>query len=184
MSNGGNTEAFGEVRRNWSLLLMFGILLIILGCVGLGMAFFITMASVMFYGILLLIGGAAQLARSFVAVSWRTKLWHILISLLYLFGGIVVIRNPALVSGFLTLLLASAITGIGLFRIIMAIQIRERKGWIWVLLSGIVALALGIWMFSNLAALSLIIIGLFISIELIVNGWSVVSMALAARAAR
>jgi uncharacterized membrane protein HdeD (DUF308 family) len=166
------------------MLLMFGILLIVLGIIGLGMAFFITMASVMFYGILLLIGGAAQLARSFVAVSWRTKLWHILISLLYLFGGIVVIRNPELVSGFLTLLLATAITGIGVFRIIMAIQIRERKGWIWVLISGIVALTLGIWMFSNLAELSLIIIGLFISIELMVNGWSVVTLALAARAAR
>ncbi len=184
MSNGGNTEALGEVRRNWSVLLMFGILLIVLGMIGLGMAFFITMASVMFYGILLLIGGAAQLARSFVAASWRTKLWHILISLFYLFGGIVVIRNPALVSGFLTLLLATAITGVGLFRIIMAIQIRERKGWIWLLLSGIVALALGIWMFSNLAELSLVIIGLFISIELIVNGWSAITLAIAARATR
>jgi uncharacterized membrane protein HdeD (DUF308 family) len=184
MSNGGNAGAFAEARKNWSLLLLFGMLLIVLGIIGLGMAFFITLASVMFYGILLLIGGAAQLARAFVAERWRSKIWHVLISLFYLFGGIVVIRNPELVSGFLTLLLATAITGVGLFRIIMAIQIRQTRGWIWLLVSGIVALALGIWMFANLAELSLIIIGLFISIELIVNGWSAITVAIAARATR
>ena len=177
-----NEEVFGGLQRQWGPLLMLGVLLIVLGIVGLGMAVFLTLVSVTFYGIMLVVGGGGQLIQSFTG-GWRAKLWHLLIALLYVAGGIIVIRNPVLASRLLTLLLASAITGVGIFRIAMAVQMKGTRGWFLLLLAGFIALGLGIWMFVNIATLSLVIIGLFISIELIANGWTAITVALAAKAA-
>ena len=56
----------GEVQKNWKWLLFLGIVFLVLGIIGLGRAFALTMASVYFFGFLLLIGGAIQLFESFV----------------------------------------------------------------------------------------------------------------------
>jgi uncharacterized membrane protein HdeD (DUF308 family) len=176
-------EHFGQLGKRWKWLLVFGILTVIAGLVGLGMAAFLTLASVLFYGIILVVDGGIQFVQSFQAAGWKAKLWHIVISLLYVFGGIIVVRNPILASSILTLLLAGAITGIGLMRILMAIQMKGALGWMWVLVGGVLALLLGILIFARWPASSLVVIGTFISIELIINGWSAVTVALAARQA-
>ena len=51
------------------------------------------------------------------------------------------------------------------------------------LIGGILTLVLGILIFAKWPASSLIVIGTFISIELIINGWSAMTVALAARQA-
>ena len=43
-------EVFGDVRANWGWLLALGIVFVILGFIGLGMTFAVTMASVLMYG--------------------------------------------------------------------------------------------------------------------------------------
>ena len=112
MSNGESafapSEHFGELGKRWKWLLGFGVLTVVLGLIGLGMATFLTLASVVFYGVILLADGVVQFVQSFQSAGWKAKLWHILISLLYVFGGIIVIRNPILASGILTLLLLTA----------------------------------------------------------------------------
>lgn len=158
-----------------------GILMVVLGLVGLSMAVFLTLASVMFYGVVLLIGGGVQFIQSFKSSGWKAKLWHILISLAYLLAGIVVVRNPVLASGILTLFLAGAITAVGLMRILMAFQMKGTAGWGLVLFGGVLALMLGILIFAKWPASSLVVIGTFLSIELIINGWSAVTVALAAK---
>jgi uncharacterized membrane protein HdeD (DUF308 family) len=187
VSNGENKTAldhvFGEIRDNWGWLLSFGILSVSLGVIGLGMAAFITLASMVFYGIVLLIGGAAQFGHSFKASGWKAKLWHMLISLFYVIAGVVVIRNPVLASGLLTLFLAGAITAVGVARVIMAWQMKGTVGWGLILLGGVMALVLGIMIFTHWPSSSLVVIGLFISIELIANGWSAITVALAAKRA-
>ena len=177
------TELFGELKKRWGWLLGFGILSVILGLVGLSMAALLTLASVMFYGVILLIDGGLQFIQSFQSTGWKAKLWYVLISLLYVLGGIVVVRNPVLASSILTLFLAGALTAIGIVRIIMAVQMRGAPGWIWILVCGLAALTIGIMIFARWPVSGLLVIGTFISIELIVNGWSAITVALAARQA-
>jgi uncharacterized membrane protein HdeD (DUF308 family) len=174
-------EHFGELGKRWGWLLGFGILLVVLGTVGLAVAVFVTLASVVFYGVFLLLGGVIQFVHSFQAGGWKAKLWHVLISLLYVLGGIVVVRNPILASTILTLFLAAAITAIGVMRIVMAFKMRGARGWGWVMFGGVLALILGLLIFAGWPASSLIVIGIFISIELIINGWSAIAISLAAR---
>ncbi|QVL51350.1 MAG: DUF308 domain-containing protein [Thiocapsa sp.] len=60
-----STPLFGDLSRNWRWLLAFGILSIILGTVGKGMTFGLTLVSVVFFGALLIVGGTFQLVDAF-----------------------------------------------------------------------------------------------------------------------
>jgi uncharacterized membrane protein HdeD (DUF308 family) len=159
----------------------YGILCIVLGTIGLGMTFGLTLASVLFFGVLLLIGGGAQLLDAFRYRGWRGILWHVLIALLYLAGGVVMITDPLLASATLTLLLAWILIAVGITRSVIAFQLRPASGWWWPLLSGIASVLLGVMILASWPLSGLWVIGLFVAIELIFNGWSYLFVALAAR---
>jgi uncharacterized membrane protein HdeD (DUF308 family) len=176
-------NGFGGLEISWGWLLALGILSVVLGTVGLGMVGMLTIASVIFFGVLLLVGGAAQLFQAFTCKGWKSVLWHVLIALLYLAAGIVCITDPVGSSGVLTLALAWILIAVGVFRGIMAFQLRGNPGWVWVLIAGAIAIALGLMILAQWPESALWIIGLFVAIELIFNGWSEVFIALAARRA-
>jgi uncharacterized membrane protein HdeD (DUF308 family) len=173
---------FGELEKNWGWLLLFGIVSIVLGTAGLGMTFMLTEVSVVFFGVLLVVGGVFQLLDAFKCRGWKGIAWHVLIALLYVGAGLLMVLHPALASLSLTLFIAYILIAIGVLRGIMAFQLRPSKGWWWALISGIVSVVLGGLIIMEWPQSGLWIIGLFIAIELIFNGWSYVFVALAARA--
>ena len=173
---------FGELEKNWGWLLLFGIVSILLGTAGLGMTFMLTEVSVVFFGVLLVVGGVFQLLDAFKCRGWKGIAWHVLIALLYVGAGLLMVLHPALASLSLTLFIAYILIAIGVLRGIMAFQLRPSKGWWWALISGIVSVVLGGLIIMEWPQSGLWIIGLFIAIELIFNGWSYVFVALAARA--
>ncbi|HYQ91386.1 MAG TPA: DUF308 domain-containing protein, partial [Candidatus Competibacteraceae bacterium] len=118
---------------------------------------------------------------AFQCQGWKSVLWHVLIALLYVAAGIVIIVDPILASMTLTLMLAWILITVGVFRIIMAFQLRPVAGWFWPLLSGIVSILLGSMIIAQWPVSGLWVIGLFVAIELIFNGWAYVFIALAAR---
>jgi uncharacterized membrane protein HdeD (DUF308 family) len=174
-------ELFGDLQKNWGWLLAWGILSILLGVIGLGMTFALTLASVLFFGVLILVGGVIQFVEAFKCKGWKGFLWYMLIAVLYVIAGIAVIANPVAASMLFTLMLAGAILAIGIIRIIMAFQHRGTKGWGWLLFGGIVAVLLGAMIASRWPVSGLWVIGLFVAIELIMNGWTYVFVALAAK---
>jgi uncharacterized membrane protein HdeD (DUF308 family) len=58
----------------------------------------------------------------------------------------------------------------GLVRIVVSLSERF-PGWGWALLNGSVTLLLGLLIFRSLPASSFLVIGLFVGIEMIFNGW-------------
>ncbi len=174
---------FGELKKNWGWLLAFGILSIVLGTIGLGMTFGLTLASVLLFGVLLIIGGVVQIFDAFKCKGWKSTLWHVLIALLYIGAGAMMVADPILASATLTLFLASILVAVGVMRIFMAFQMRPAKGWGWLLAGGIVTILLGGMIISGWPMSGLWVIGLFVAVELIVNGWTSVFVALAARSA-
>ncbi|MCB1804230.1 MAG: HdeD family acid-resistance protein [Candidatus Competibacteraceae bacterium] len=173
----------GGLQRNWGWLLTLGIAFIVLGLIGLGMLFALTVVSVLFFGFLLLIGGGLQLLQAFHRKGWKDLLLHVLIAILYLLAGILAITDPIAASTAFTLLLAGILIAIGITRIIMAVRMRTQGNWLWPLLGGVVSLILGSLIFVQWPVSGLWVIGLFVAIELIVNGWSYIFIALAAKKA-
>jgi uncharacterized membrane protein HdeD (DUF308 family) len=173
----------GELKNKWGWLLALGILLIVLGTLGLWMSFAMTLATVMLFGALLVAGGVFQLANAFQLKGWKSRLWHVLIALLYLAAGIVIFTDPVFASLGMTMALAWILIAVGVMRIFMAFQMRSVKGWGWPLVSGLISILLGGMILAQWPASGFWVIGLFVAIEMIFNGWSSVFVALAARKA-
>ncbi|MCG6860876.1 MAG: HdeD family acid-resistance protein [Chromatiaceae bacterium] len=175
---------FGALKKNWGWLLALGILSIVLGTIGLYLTFALTLATVLLFGALILGGGVLQLIQAFSCKGWKSVLGHVLIALLYVAAGILIIIDPVLASGVFTLVLAGILMAAGVIRITMGIQHRKAAtGWYWPLLSGIVSILLGGMIVLQWPVSGLWVIGLFVAVELILNGWSYVFVALAARKA-
>lgn len=172
----------GDLQKNWGWLLALGLSSIALGTLGLYMDFAFTLVSVLFFGVLILTAGVFQLIHAFTCTGWKSVLWHVLIALLYIAAGVDIMADPLRASEILTLVLAGILIAVGLLRIVMAVQLRG-GGWFWAFLSGLVSIALGAMIIAHWPASGLWIIGLFVAIELIFNGWSYVFIAFAARRA-
>lgn len=180
--NGQETLA-GEMNKNWGWILVAGIAMVILGTIGLGMTFWLTVASMLYFGILLLIGGGVQLINAFRDQAGTNRLSHILIALLYLVAGIILITKPVVAGLAMTALLAVALIIIGVFRCWLAFQARPMQGWGFILAAGLAAIALGVMIFAGWPETGLWVIGLFVAIEMILQGWTLVMIAIAARQA-
>ena len=174
---------FGDLEKNWGWLLAFGLLSIVLGTVGLGMTFMLTELTVVFFAALLIVGGVFQLLDALKCHGWKSSAWHVLIALLYVGAGIYMALQPLHAALALTLVVGSVLIAVGVLRSIMAFQVKPMKGWYWPLISGLISLALGGMILAEWPQSGFFIIGLFVAIELIFNGWSYIFIALAARAA-
>ena len=170
-----------DLQRNWGWLLALGILFVILGMIGVGMTVGLTLVSMLFLGMLFILAGFVQIVDVFKSHEWRGVVGHALIAVLYIMGGGLVIYDPVLASAIVTALIAWVLIIIGVTRFIMAIVLRHASGWGWLLFAGIVAIVLGILILIQWPYSAMWVIGLFIAIELIVNGWTYIFLALGMR---
>ena len=152
-----------------------------LGTIGLGMTWMLTLASVLYFGVLLLLIGAVQFIQSFKCAGWKSVVLHVLIALLYLVAGVMAVSRPLLASLTLTWMLGIVLLAVGVMRIVVGVQHRGTSGWIGGVLGGVVTLLLGLMILVRWPSSALWVIGLFLAIELIINGWTAILVALAAR---
>ena len=175
------TPVVGELKRNWGWILGLGILFLVLGCIGLGMVVCLTLVSMFFFGALLIISGITHIIDVFKHKEWKGIIGQALIAVLYIAGGCVVFYDPFLASTLITALLAGVLIIIGITRIIMAIALKDSKSWGWLLLAGITAIVLGVLIIMQWPISGLWVIGMFIAIEMIVNGWTYIFIGLSLR---
>ncbi|MGB5615161.1 MAG: HdeD family acid-resistance protein [Sedimenticolaceae bacterium] len=174
-----------EVRANWGWLMAMGLALTALGAVGLYMAGALTVASLWWFGVLTIAGGVATLVDAFRAEGWKAKLWEMLIAVIYVAAGIVMLLNPGASAVWFTLFIAAFLFASGILRIITGFQIREQvKGWGWTVFGGVASTVLAIMIWAQWPVSGLWVIGMFIAIEMIMQGTSMISIALAAKASK
>lgn len=189
---------FGAMPLNWKWMLGLGIVMAVLGVIGLGMTYALTFISVLWFGVLAVIAGVVQVIDAFKYSGWKSVVWHVLLGLLYIVAGVVLIVMPVQSAWWLTLLIGAAFLVSGVLRIIMAFQMKATGAALWLGLSGLISLALGVMIYAIIdfpeaeqlatpeTALAWFqewgwIIGLFVAIELIVHGVSLIALSLAAR---
>ena len=72
----------------------------------------------------------------------------------------------------LTVLLAAMFIAQGVLEVGMAFRIRPHAGWVWMLIAGISALAVGVLIIAHLPSSAAWAIGLLVGIALIMSGWA------------
>lgn len=171
-----------DLYSYWGWFLAWGITLLAIGIVAIGAATLTTLLSVILIGFLITISGAVILVDTFTFwwKKWTGFLLHLIMSILYLYVGILLINNPLLGSESLTLLLGIFYILIGVSRITYSLSLRVTR-WQWSFLNGFISLLLGILIVTNLPSASLFIIGLFVGIDLVFCGLTYIILALKAR---
>ena len=175
-------EVSGGMKSGWKWLMVIGILTLLLGIVGMSMNISMTMVSIFVVGLFLFFGGILHFIDVFIVEGWKKKFSAGLISVMYVIAGILMIKYPAASAAWFTLFVAAFFIVIGIFRLIFGFSLRkEGKGWVWTVISGVAAVLIGILIYAEWPVSGLWVIGLFVSIELTMQGIFTITVALAAR---
>ncbi len=168
-----------RLQKYWPWFLALGIGMVVLGTISISWACIatITVAATWLFGFFLLAGGIGEIINSFWVGRWSGMLLHLLIGVMYTLVGFMVIDQPETAAVQLTLLIAIFLMVTGVFRIVFAVAERF-AGSGWVMLNGVVTFILGLMIYKQWPASSLWVIGLFIGIDLIFNGWAWIMLAL------
>jgi uncharacterized membrane protein HdeD (DUF308 family) len=160
-----------RAHRWWFLAL--GIVMVICGSIAIGWACIttVTVAVAWLFGFLMLGSGIAEIINAFWVGRWSGTVAHLILGALYTLVGFMIIDQPENAAVQLTLLIALFLIISGIFRIIYAISERF-AGWTWVMLNGLVTFLLGLLIYKQWPSSSLWVIGLFVGIDLILNGWA------------
>lgn len=171
---------FDELRRNRGWFLALGIVLVLLGTFALIDSVVVSVVSMVVFGWILLFSGIVEGVQTFRHRTGGHFFLHLLNALFSVVVGVMLLRNPLAGSLVITLLLASFFVVAGIFRIVAGLAIRM-PGSGWTLVDGVVTLILGILVWSQWPTSGLWVIGLFIGINLIFNGWSQIMLAFSLR---
>ncbi len=179
-SEASATSVQAAISENRTWFMILGIVLIVLGVVAVAFPFMTTIAAKIFVGWLLLIGGIVQIIHAFSTQKWSEFFLDLLTGALYVFAGGWLAFFP--LAGIVTLTVFLALTFIieGLLEAGMAFRLRPLEGWVWMLIAGIVAIAVGFMIIAKLPSSAVWAIGLLVGINMISSGWAYLFLALAA----
>jgi uncharacterized membrane protein HdeD (DUF308 family) len=169
-----------ELRRRWGWVLVLGVVLLLLGFGAISHVLLAGNIIVLVYGAILLGSGVMEMAFAVWARRWSGFFFLLLDGLLSVVLGGVLLSNPTLGMDILTLVL-------GIYFLVGgALHIAESLAWprphrLWELLSGLVGVALGVVVLLKWPTDSWWFLGLYVGINLIFIGWSLIMLALVAR---
>jgi uncharacterized membrane protein HdeD (DUF308 family) len=177
-------QAIGALSHKWGWFIVLGIVMLMLGGIAFGNLFFATVASVYYIGLLILFAGIVEILHAFSVQTWKSFFFWFLSGLLYAAAGVLTFLNPLLASTIFTFFIAAALIGSGIFRMWVAFQSRTVKGWGWVFSGGLITALAGIVIAIGWPVNSLWVLGLFLSIDLIFQGWAMIALGFGLKTAR
>ena len=165
-----SSTGLAPLRAKSGWIVALGVVYVIAGLVALGSVVFATVVTVFIVGIMMVIAGAAEVINAFQLKSWGKFLLWLLLGVLYIVAGFMTFENPLLAAAFLTLLLGFSLIASGIMRIVLAFSMGEGTPWVWVVLSGLVTLLLGVIILAHWPVSSLYILGIFLGVDLVIAG--------------
>lgn len=169
------------LRAKWGWIVALGVVYLIAGIIALGSVFAATVASVFVVGIMMVVAGVFEVINAFQVKTWgRFFLWLIL-GVLYIVAGFVAFENPLLTAVWLTLILGAALVASGLMRIYLAFNMKAGSPWIWVVVSGLITLVLGVIILAHWPVSAVYTLGIFLGVDLVFAGASWIGLGLGLR---
>jgi uncharacterized membrane protein HdeD (DUF308 family) len=171
-----------SAHRGW--LLVLGIAYVIFGWVAIGYPMAATIAVELLIGYILLVAGLVSVVGAFFSGNWRNMVLILLSGILYLIVGFMLVTNLKEGVIALTLLLAAFLFVEGFFKIIHAYQVKPAQNWVWILVSGVASVILGVMIWAEFPQSSAFVIGLLFGIYFLINGFSLIMFSFALKDAK
>jgi uncharacterized membrane protein HdeD (DUF308 family) len=166
---------------SWSIFV--AILVILCGLLAIIVPILGGIAVTLLIGWVVTMVGVLHLFYAFGGRNTRTRLWELLLGLVYLIAGIYILFHPVLGLTTLTLLLATYLLVKGVLEIVQYFQTHPRRGVTWLVLDGIVNVVLALLIWSQWPFSSLWVIGTLIGISILFSGISRLMLSLELRRA-
>lgn len=163
--------------------MLLGVLLAVLGILAMASPFFTGVTFTIIVGAFLLVSGISEVFYAFKAHTLGKKIVVGLWGALGIFCGIAMFGHPIFGMVVLTWVVAIYFIMQGVMEILMSIQMRRKVGWGWSLFAGIVDLALGVMLLERWPISGLWAIGLFVGINIMMSGFTLLGFASATLAA-
>lgn len=171
-------------RMGSKSLMLVGIILAIFGALLLASPMAAGEFVILAVAAVLVLTGVAQVIQSFRSPGSADRIVSALLGVVVAGLGMLVWANPEIGSGFLMALLMIFFVVNGLWKVTTAWRFRGASGWIWLMLSGLVSLVFVWLLWSQWPVAGAWVIGVFIGIDLLLTGLSMIVLAVTARRIR
>ncbi|MFO8153079.1 HdeD family acid-resistance protein [Guyparkeria sp.] len=169
--------------QNWFLWLFVGILSVAAGILALANPFAATVTAELLIGYLFIAIGLLTLVSAFQDQGWAARIWALLLGALMAVFGFNLVLHPLEGIITLTFLVASLMLVMGVLRLVMALTPLAAGARLLLIFSGGLSILLAVMIFSNFPWSSAVVLGVFLAIELISNGVSMIFVSLDRREA-
>lgn len=183
MSQFGTGPLGSHLQLKWGWFVGIGLLLIVCGGIALVNLLAATVVSVYYVGMLMVLGGILSIAHAFQVKGWESAILWALGGALYVLAGVFAFLNPILASAALTLMLAAALIVTGVVRAFVGFRMKGISGSGWIIFAGVVTALAGVVIAIGWPVNSLWILGAFLAIDLLMQGWSLLFLGLALKRA-
>jgi uncharacterized membrane protein HdeD (DUF308 family) len=175
---GAMRDAMRDTVRRYSLwYLVQGILMVVIGILALISPWTASAAIVLLLGWFLIISGVLQ-GIGLIGARQVPYFWLELISaVLAIVIGLLLLRHTDAGLLFFSVLLIVYFMIEGIVKTIFALTIRPFPNWGWVLASGLIGIALALYLWGNLSTVSEWMLGFLFGILLVVEGAALASLA-------
>ena len=175
------TAVLGAAAKVPGALIGLGILFIVLGMIGVAGQTLFSFVSINVLGAFLIVGGVLQGAHAMKSHGWKSVGIQAILAVLYIAAGLYTWAFPIPALEVITLWLAAIFFVTGFLRLVSAFQHRVFGEWFWLVLSSAISILMGVMIMNSYPSSSLWLPGLLIAVELLLQGWSMLFLGLAAR---
>ena len=169
--------------EKWLWFVLLGNLLIVAGIVAILLPALSEIGAGRVLGSVLVISGIVQVAQAMKVTHWRGFVWHVLLGILAVVGGVLIYMNPFAGVITLTLLIAIIFAVHGVTQLGFAMKVRGQPGWRGFLISGLIAIVVSALLLLKLPYSHFFTPATMAGISLLFAGGAYVAMALASHRA-
>ncbi len=167
--------------KAWGWFVAIGLVSLLGGILALAHPFAASFTVALIASWVFLIIGAMQVVHAFRLRHWPGYFSTLFFGLLMIGMALIFMLDPLSGVMSLTLLVAVIFALLGVSKLTFSFHVRPRKGWVWVMLSGLGSVALAVIILLNYPAGAVAILGLLFGIELLFNGSAFIMLGLAFR---
>jgi uncharacterized membrane protein HdeD (DUF308 family) len=163
----GLRERLAEAKGNvfWT-----GAALAVIGILALIAPTFTTLTVAFMIGWVLIFAGAVTIYGAFSVEGTGPFFGQLLLGLLMLALGIYLMMHPGVNMMVLTIMLAVIFMVDGATQLVLAFEVRPLDGWIWLLLSGLVSIGVGLLIAAELPDSSRVALGILVGAKFLATG--------------